>query len=164
MRLLDAADKKGSELARIRAQRAALLDETATLDNTFSTVDEALTRFKDSETGVRLSSAARMQLEYLCIHGMQFQMSQLQENPVGLLMVLLGDEFDKRLSKVLSGIIGATGTTRADLFARDKALAAQVRELEIAEEREVMKLEDEGYAVGRRSDINPELIWEVWIQ
>ncbi len=50
----------------------------------------------------------------------------------------------------------------AERAKKTEELAAKRRELETAEERAVMALEDAGQAVSRRADADPELLLELW--
>jgi len=50
----------------------------------------------------------------------------------------------------------------AERAKRLQDLANKRRELETAEERAIMALEDEGHPVARRADADPELLLELW--
>jgi hypothetical protein len=85
-----------------------------------------------------------------------------QPDATRLLLGLFRPELDKRLVKYLIDTNPAAGLPAAERSARIAELQAQRRELEVAEELEILRLEDRGELVERRSDCDGHLVADVW--
>jgi len=162
MRLIHDQHPGALELAAIRAKLADQQAALDVLDNPMGTPEEAATRFL--EWAQRWRELAESNLRHHARHGIEFNLDQLHENPIGVAAVFLGADFDKRVHKVFDSLCGKDGMSSSERAASMTKLKAMIRTLEQDEERAVMALEDQGFAVPRRRDIDPALVWELWTQ
>ena len=83
-----------------------------------------------------------------------------------LLILLLGgaDKVTEQLIEIArqdwwDESIAISDADRAKQIAK---LQAERHRLEVKEEKETLRLEDDGYDIFRRADLNPEVVFEVW--
>lgn len=157
--LLPGSHKGAVELERIREQRLQRIAARDRLSRSFRTPEEATTNFMNVVGQKR--EFAQTHFEHLARHGVTVEMQELLPNTLGVLALLLPD-IEARALKVFRPLCGDDGITSSDLASRTAELTEQIESLEVAEEKSVMALEDQGFAVPRRADINPELILELW--
>ena len=83
-------------------------------------------------------------------------------DPVRLLLGLFRSEIQERLTAHLAEINPSPGLPAARRQKEIGALIEQRRQLERAEEREILRMEDAGEEVARRPDADAELLADVW--
>lgn len=81
-----------------------------------------------------------------------------------LLLGLFRAEVEKRLTKYLCDTNPGCGLPAAERAAKAAELQAQRRGAEIEEELEVLRLEDSGQEVSRRTDVDGTLVADVWAE
>lgn len=81
-----------------------------------------------------------------------------------ILINLFRDEVIARLTAYLQGVNQSPGLPASKRGKKLEDLGIKLRQLEIAEELEVLKLEDGGEPVERRKDVDGTLLADVWHQ
>jgi hypothetical protein len=152
-------EKELAPITKIRAQLASVFEQFDGMDEATRTAGEMAEAFTASierqrtEVDEILRSGTHV--------GAQFQAPQ-PEHALGWLHALLGPkEFDKRVLAMCEPHCNG-GVPAAEVGRKRVELNAKRRELEIAEERAVMALEDQGFNVARRRDIDAALVWRLW--
>jgi len=162
VKLIEADDPKYKKLTDIRAQRRELSATIQKARGAYLTPEECVTQF--SQFANDQEKYVRVKLDYFAAHDRQggANLDELNNMGVGFVKLLLGDEFDKRLASTFKNIVGDKAISATQLLAKEKDLSGKLRAIEISEERAVMALEDQGFSVARRRDIDPALVWELW--
>ncbi|HET7064233.1 MAG TPA: hypothetical protein VFI49_08130 [Rudaea sp.] len=161
MRLVPTDHAGAIKLQRIRDKIAERQKQLKAIDSPLRTVEEATAEFM--AWARQQSAIAQPRMEYIAHHNLEVHHDELQEFSFGTIALLLGiDEIEKRAAKLFKGIIGDAGVSAAERASRDAQLKAELREIEIEEERAVLALEDQGFAVLRRRDIDPAILWACW--
>ena len=82
----------------------------------------------------------------------------------GVILLLGVEEVEKRLLKLNMAEPGERGLPLAQREKRLAELQAKLEQLEIDEEREVLRLKAEGHRVPRRADVRADLLLGLWQQ
>lgn len=162
MRLIHDQHPGAIELAAIRAKLTERQAALKALDNPMRTSEEATAKFLEWAKQAR--ELAETNLSYSARHSIEFNLDELQTNPIGVAALFFGTDFDKRVHKIFESICGKSGITSETRTAAMSELKATIRAIEQDEERAIMTLEDAGWSIPRRRNIDPALIWELWCQ
>lgn len=171
MKLLLQDHPASAKLQSLREQIAALKGATAEQFMSARTADESSTRFLEWANGHRdtaIKAIARASVHFpdgpAYLAEQERDLDELQKNPVGFYLAIGGDAAEKQARKLFAQLCGSSGISSADHGARVSEIGAKAADLETQEERECMRLENEGWAVPRRKDIDAAVVWALWCE
>ncbi|MEQ8692934.1 MAG: hypothetical protein RIC89_19130 [Pseudomonadales bacterium] len=158
MKLLDITDRQASKLKRARDARNALAAKRDEVTRSPRARDEVRALIEADLDRQAARCGAIQKLQYYGYHG---RITDPVELSPTLVIELLGrDQVIDKLTDL--AVADGSQISSAEMTDQLSDLDAQLFELEQKEEREALALEDDGWVIERREDVDPTAVLSVW--